>query len=280
MLGAFKYFINHPMFKKKPFLITFRLIVWQFYFKLFDKKAIVNYLGNLKIELEPMKRRGITGLIYIFRDFEDESKLMLDYIKEGMTVLDIGANIGYYSLIFSKLVGAKGHVFSFEPTKSTYEKLLRNIQLNKCNNIIPLNFALSNKKEVRKFYHADDHDRNAFAPEIKNAKFENVECEVLDDFIEKNNLNVDFIKIDVEGAEKLVFEGGKKFLSNYTGKIFCEINKYKMGLMGYQSEELVRLLKDEYKFNFYVYDSISNKLIKLSDPNSFDGNIYLTKEIL
>jgi len=55
---------------------------------------------------------------------------MLDYIKEGMNVLDIGANIGYYSLIFSKLVGAKGRVFSVEPTKSTYEKLLRNIQLN------------------------------------------------------------------------------------------------------------------------------------------------------
>jgi len=52
-----------------------------------------------------------------------------------------------------------------------------------------------------------------------------------------------------------------------------------MGLMGYKSEELVSLLKDEFKFNFYVYEPQKQELIVLNDPNSFDGNVYLTKKI-
>lgn len=276
MISSLNYFFSHHQFKKNPLKTLFRLVVWEVYYKLFDRTAIVTFYEELKIELHPMKHRGISGLIYIFRQFEEEEIFLTNYIKQGMVVLDIGANIGYYSLIFSKLIGEKGRVYSFEPTKCTYKELLKNIEINHCKNIVPLNHALSDKNEKRKFYHADDHGRNAFAPEIENAIFEEVECKMLDQIIEENNLKIDLVKIDVEGAELLVFKGGSKFLNQFNGPIYCEFNTPKIKNMGYALKDLV-LLINEMGFDIYQYTDDEKKLKAISNPEQFNGDVILIK---
>lgn len=276
-MSKLRYLISHHQFKKYPFRTILRLVLWETYYKLFNVTALVPYYEDLRIELQPMKHRGISGLIYIFRKLEEQSSFMTDYIKEGMTVLDIGANIGYYSIIYSKLVGEKGRIYSFEPTKSTYDKLLKNIQINKCKNIIPLNYALSNVNEKRKFYHAEAHDRNAFAPEIENAEHEEVECKVLDEFIRDNNLHVDFLKIDVEGSELLVFKGASRFLDYYNGPIYCEFNTPKINNLGYTLKDLVSFIKEK-GFNIYTYDGGEKKLNDIKYPDQYNGDAILVKE--
>lgn len=276
MLDSIKYFISHQQFKEHPIKTSLRLFFWKTYYKPFKQTAVVKFYKEMKISLQPMKNIGITGLIYIFRKFEEQSSFMLDYLKEGMTVLDIGANIGYYSLIFSNIVGQNGKVYSFEPTKSTYTKFIKNIELNQCKNIFSYNKALSNVNEKRKLYYADDHGRNAFAPEGKNTEFEDVECISLDEFINQNNLKVDFIKIDVEGAELLVLKGALNFLKNYNGPIYCEFNKTKINNLEYELKDLVSFIIN-LDFEICVYNEKKKKLEKLYNPENHNGDVIIIK---
>ncbi len=146
-------------------------------------------------------------------------------IKKGDIVLDIGANIGLFSLFSSQLVGETGRVISFEPNKKTFGVLERNLRLNQVNNVSAYNLALSkekskliltNPKSNVDDNNSDSYNRISFDP---ISMVEEDECIVdaikLDTLIESKNLigKIDFIKIDIEGAEKFCFEGAIKSLS-------------------------------------------------------------------
>src|SRR3990167_6694466 len=76
-----------------------------------------------------------------------ESKLLIKNIKDGDIVIDVGANIGYYTLLFAKKVGENGKVFAFEPDSASFAILEKNIKDNKFRNVEAFNIALSDKQE-------------------------------------------------------------------------------------------------------------------------------------
>ena len=80
-------------------------------------------------------------------------------LKEGMTVVDIGTNIGYYTIIAGKKVGQKGKVFGYEPNLGSFNLLQQNIQINNFNNITTVNIALSDKpgKRILSFWRQQMH---------------------------------------------------------------------------------------------------------------------------
>ena len=78
-----------------------------------------------------------------------ETQVMKDNIKKGDVVIDCGANIGYYSLLFSKLVGDSGKVFAFEPDPTNFSLLQKNLKENNIKNVIALNLAVSDKNEKK-----------------------------------------------------------------------------------------------------------------------------------
>jgi FkbM family methyltransferase len=84
-------------------------------------------------------------------DFE-ETKFLKKIIKKGDTVIDVGANIGYYTLLFSKLVGKEGKIYAYEPLPENFKLLKKNIFINKYKNIVLINRALSNKEKNAKLY--------------------------------------------------------------------------------------------------------------------------------
>ncbi len=160
---------------------------------------------------------------YLFNDFVTTGEGPYLYkdvqIKKGDVVIDAGANLGLFSALASSL-GAI--VYAFEPVKSTREKYLeKTAQLNENINIVPL--ALSNT--IGNILIKGDSNVSASIVESRNQKQgdlinEIVSTTTLDDWVKQNNISkIDFIKADIEGAERLMLEGAQWVLKNFAPKL-------------------------------------------------------------
>lgn len=156
--------------------------------------------------------------------------------KNADVIFDIGSNIGYYSLVGSKL-NPNAKIYAFEPMPAAYKYLCINIERNQLKNIRPEKVALSNVKgstkfyavKSRKFLELQDHLNGDGTINIDNnqasygEEFE-VQTETLDNYVNMNQIKrIDIIKIDTEASEHLVFEGGMKVLKDFRPIIFCEV---------------------------------------------------------
>ena len=131
------------------------------------KSNFVEIEGH-KIYLDPFDSLKLS----INKSYEEfETKLVKDIIKEGNVVVDIGANIGYFTLIFSRLVGRKGEVFAFEPEPNNFNLLKKNIEINDYKNVNLINKAVSNKSGKIELYLDDvNTGRHSLIAEIPNKK--------------------------------------------------------------------------------------------------------------
>lgn len=145
-------------------------------------------------------------------------------IKPGMTILDIGANIGETTLAFSRLTGENGQVISFEPDPVTFSRLNEHLRMNHCKNVIAVNKGLG-KTESEMVLEKGDHNSggNRIAPSQSTAG-KTISITTLDKiFRELNIAAVDFIKIDVEGYELHVLEGGNETVKKFSPLFFIEL---------------------------------------------------------
>ncbi|HEX2124411.1 MAG TPA: FkbM family methyltransferase [Nitrososphaeraceae archaeon] len=142
--------------------------------------------------------------------------------KEGDIVIDIGAHIGLYTIISSKRVGAQGKVVAIEADPENFEMLNSNIKLNQLTNVIPLNYAVYSKETKIKLYLPSGESGftkyNTIMPNWINTqeKFVEVNANTLDYLLQLNKIRqeeVNWIKIDVEGAEFEVLKGATNVLS-------------------------------------------------------------------
>lgn len=162
-------------------------------------------------------------------------------VKPGDCVLDIGANIGYYSVLFSRLVGSDGKVFSFEPDAQNYDTLCRNIALNSCANVEALNLALSDKTGEQVFYTDKTHyGVHSLAREnlIHEGGAATVPTLTMDEFAVRylNGRKVSLIKIDTQGAEGLVFSHAERCLDPEGLHILMEYWPYGLRSFGTDPE--------------------------------------------
>jgi FkbM family methyltransferase len=132
--------------------------------------------------------------------------------KQGDIVVDIGAAFGFYTIISSKRVGAQGKVVAIEAHPSNFEMLNRNIKLNQLTNVIPLNYAVYSKETKLKLYnnYSIMHERIG----EPTTKFVEANANTLDYILQQQQvIHVNWIKIDVEGAELEVLKGASNVLS-------------------------------------------------------------------
>lgn len=138
------------------------------------------------------------------------TRIFQETLKPGMVVVDIGAHVGYYTLLAAKQVGPTGKVYAFEPEQANHAILVKNIALNHYGNVVAARMAVSDQKGGATLYlTALDSGRHSIyrhgLPERGTAP---VETTTLDSFLESEGWpNVDIIKIDVEGAEVAVLNG-------------------------------------------------------------------------
>ena len=154
-----------------------------------------------------------------------EKILYLRTIKRGDIVLDIGANRGYFTSLFSKLVSKHGQVHAFEPIPETYELLLENTR-RLMPNIKPNNFAVGQKKEKASIsYDINDLEKASLIHSCTSmAKQIETEIIPLDEYAQDNDLSrLDFVKCDVEGYELQALKGMKRTLSEFTPQLSIEV---------------------------------------------------------
>ncbi len=142
---------------------------------------------------------------------ETTTRLFKRLVKPGMVVVDLGAHIGWYTLLAARQVGKTGRVYAFEPSQANFLFLLRNLDLNGIHNVIPVRKAVSNTRGSMTLF-SGQHGRtglNSLYPNrFTGGEAVTVEAITLDDFFEKEGWPpIDLVKMDIEGAEPAALEG-------------------------------------------------------------------------
>lgn len=179
--------------------------VFLFFYGLFNPGLILSEVEGIKLYLDSNSTTARDLMINGSYE-KGTTRLFRDLIEEGMVILDIGANVGYYSLIAAQLVGEKGVVFAFEPAPDNFALLVKNIEVNGFRNIIPVPKAVSNKPGKGSLFLSNDPDLHSMYGHNEKDSIE-VEVTSTDEFMENINRPVDLVKMDVEGSEVGVLEG-------------------------------------------------------------------------
>lgn len=186
-------------------------------------------------------------------------------VKPGDIVLDVGANIGYYSVIFSKIVGEQGKVLCFEPTEHYGTVLKRNIEANNARNVEIFKLGLSDKKQELEIQ-IGPSSATLHSPGKVPLKFtERIKLMSLDDWVEDYHLNkIDFVKVDIDGHEPLFLQGAWKTLDKYDPIILLEVSHPHYLDAGFTAWDFYDLLKNRgYKIYF------EDKLVEIKTKEDF-----------
>jgi FkbM family methyltransferase len=138
-------------------------------------------------------------------------------VSEGSVVYDIGAHVGFYTLLASVLVGTKGKVVAFEPLPKNVRYLKKHLRLNRCNNVMVIESAVAEYNDIAFL----KNGKNSYAGSLSSEGHLKIKTVSLDDLISKSNIPPpDFMKIDVEGAELAALTGSRLLLAEYHPTIF------------------------------------------------------------
>lgn len=261
MINSLRSLLDAPYNKAHLSFAYYRFILWKLirFFRLQNYKMTIWKDRKVLIHYDSVQSMW---LMYNYWVDWEEFHLIKDSFKEDAVALDIGSNIGLYSLWMSKFI-KKGTIHSFEPDKRNFERLQNNIALNNLSGIVRLNKAgVSNKTGVVYLsQHADVlnhivYDKTPDAVEISTV--------TLDEYANKNGIRrINYLKIDIEGFEMLAFRGGENLLKNgQIDVIQLEINSA-LSNSGVTEQQLVSYLES---FGYYLayYDINNKKLQKIA----------------
>ena len=246
------------------------LAVYDRLLQLFWSEEIILEVQGSKMYLnvrdkDPSMRK--TFQAYALNRIHEESttELFNKVLKEGDVVVDLGANIGYFTLLAAKLVGKNGKVYSFEPEPRNFSFLEKNIELNNYKQVIANQKAIAEGPGTVKLYicpyDTGHHTINqyggikAYRPDFIDDKKEFVEIEkvALDDFLKDEKQPINVIKMDVEGAEMLALSGMDRIIRESKHmKMFVEFFPLLIKEMGGSPEEFARKLLEDYHFAMFV----------------------------
>lgn len=223
------------------------------------------------------------AFIYLL-GFSDEglTQILMTYLKPGMTAIDIGAHIGYETLLSSKIVGDEGRVFSFEPTPNTYSLLYKNIC--KIRNVIINNTAVWSKTTFLNFFDygpAASGLNSFFKPRVSQelsralkAETINVPAISLDDYITIYNIKPDFVKIDAESAEYDILIGMKGKIKSFKPIIVLEIGDMQSEI-GKTRKCIKFLMNFGYKVLEYSEGNFREHKIKKNYLGIYDNLLFI-----
>ncbi len=232
-----------------------RLEIWNGLFK--DQEQKILHKLDASTEIYLFKNSILSRYIYEGVFELDEIAFVKSHLKTGDTFIDVGSNIGLFSLIASNIVGASGKIIGFEPSPVTFSRLKQNIELTKYPNVDIRNIGLSDTNTTLTLnVSGSGHDAwDTFANGGQSAYAETVEVPVatLDnqlDGIDKSSITL--VKIDVEGWEKFVLLGAKDLLINYRPTLLIEFTESNTRSAGYEVTEIYDLLVD-YGYEWFTF---------------------------
>lgn len=175
---------------------------------------------------------------------EYETHLFKKNIHRGNVVLDIGAHIGYYTLIAARKVGVKGKVYAFEPDPRNFALLKKNVQQNGYKNVVLVNKAVADKSgNLKLFLNRDNTGDHRIYNSFDKRESINITAITLDEYFKDKNKKVDVIKMDIQGSEVKALTGCKKLIKqNKKVKILTEFWPNGLKLSGSSAEKYINFL--------------------------------------
>jgi len=206
-------------------------------------KGLPKTVNGVKIKLPAKYIR------YFPSDYESENFSFVKSIcKPGDTILDIGAHIGIFATITSKIIGSKGKIFAFEPTPNTFSVLNQTVRINSLKNVIqPVNQAMGIDTGLATFFISDSEadNGNSLISYKVDRKLNGVKVFVntIDNFVAVAKFKkIDFIKIDVEGAEYDTLRGGIEVFKKHRPYFILAIHPEPIAKKGDKLEDIYDLL--------------------------------------
>jgi FkbM family methyltransferase len=197
-----------------------------------------------------MSQRLILQELANGRLYESETaNLIGSILQPGDAFIDIGAHVGYFTMLASALVGPQGAVYAFEPDNTNYAHLLDHIDVNQAENVRPLHMAVGARAGVTEFFVNADNDGGHALWEVGRHPFNEKSREhvvsrkvfltTLDELFGDGLPNLKAIKIDAEGAEFAIMIGARALISGqHVPFIIMEINRFGLESMGSSEQQL------------------------------------------
>jgi FkbM family methyltransferase len=214
----------------------------------------------------------------IYKSFESEEMGFVEKVLQpGMTVLDVGAHHGLYTLLTAKRVGPQGRVIAFEPSPRERKRLMRHLRVNGCSNVSVVHCALGDRTgEADLFLVEGRHDWfNSLRPPVVEERTCKVRVELrcLDDVLAELGIaQVDFIKLDVEGAELSFLHAANLLQSASRPAILAEVQDLRTQAWGYAAREIIQfLMRADYRW--FALTADSHLLPVSTDLSSYDANL-------
>jgi len=205
------------------------------------------------------------------------------FLKPGMVVLDIGAHHGYYTLLASQKVGPLGRVIAFEPSLRERRRLLQHLKMNACANTQVEEIALGETEGRAELYVVQGKETGCNSlrpPQVRQSTYSlQVQVARLDDYARQLDLTrVDFVKMDVEGAELSVLKGATEFLEQRPRPvILCEVQDIRTRPWGYSASEIVDFLRQR-GFRWHIPTDDGELRPLPLDQTEYDGNFVAVPE--
>jgi FkbM family methyltransferase len=207
-----------------------------------------------------------------------ECRFVERFLEPGMTVLDIGAHHGFYSLLASRKVAPSGRVISFEPSPREREKLARHLAWNSSENVRVEETALGEADGPADFFVVARKETGCNSlrqPQTKHpTRRLQVQVQRLDEYLRSRQMDrVDFIKLDVEGAELSVLQGaGEIFDRSPRPVLLCEVQDLRTKPWGYSASEIIKFLASHGYAWFMLLENGSLQMFDTHSPKEWDGN--------
>ena len=218
---------------------------------------------------------NFTVLTHVGEYEQKTQKVIEKFVKPDSVILDIGANKGWYSVLFGKLA-KDGRVYAIEPTAVAYEELLRNIKINDLLNVHAYNLAVSSYSGSGKMVIPYNHSPLAYLD--NNLEGEQVNVTTVDDFVEKEGITqIDLLKIDAEGSEYSILLGARNLLTRADSPtIFIEAFDKCLMRFGVNTNMIITFLIE---CGYRVFDVETNKECYVDNSEEFDTDLVCIKGI-
>ncbi|MFA5238586.1 MAG: FkbM family methyltransferase [Phycisphaerae bacterium] len=222
-----------PLIKKgqfgKALSLAFNQIDHHISIKVLKKREVIRKINNYPMILN-FEEEGLSTQLMIHREREiSETETIKRIVKPGMCILEIGANVGYYTILMGKLIGENGKIYSYEPYPRSVDILTRNISLNNLENIVEVhNMAVSCENTTKRLYlgsATNVHSLINYKAEEDNQDYIEVKTKDVREILAGADRKIDLLRMDIEGHEREIFGGFNSDIKAFLPtRIFFEIH--------------------------------------------------------
>lgn len=243
-----------------------------------QRPIVMSWYDNLRVRVflgNDMSRMLFVGGCIEPNEFFFLSKIL----RHGMVCVDVGANEGLYSLFAASRVGIQGVVLAVEPSGREFARLKDNLSLNRLHNVRPFRLALFSNTgygelAIAEYEHEGQNTlgRRIANPLVKSDSIERVQLKRLDELLQEEDISrLDFVKLDVEGAELHVLRGGEEAIRRHQPVLQLEINEQGLHLQATSKEQLFEMLLS-WNYRFFSFGH-SGQLMPSHSADMLEDNV-------